>query len=209
MNNQNAIHLVVTVTVEGVLKAHGIPQHELKDAVADITVRIIEATEAGSAPRTGQGWQRLAHKTAARYAVEERGCKPVAVTLRNAMVEEVAREHGDDEAMAFESVLFTLLDNPANPDRTRAQIALLLSMLDQGELPALSREILTGLGDGKPPAAVASSLGITTEDLRERLRTMRTRFFRRLAEVEALTAGVLEGAEEPVEGELASEDAER
>ena len=210
MNNQNAIHFVVTATVETVLRTHGIPPHAMKHAVADVTVRIIEATAAGSAPRSAHRWQRLAGKTAARCAVEERGCTPASVTIAGTVVEVLATNRGDDPNRSIEGVLYALLDNPESPDRTRAQIALLLSMLDQGELPALSREILTGLGERRSQQAVASALGITKEELRARLRTMRTRFFRRLAEVEDFTAWVVDDAETTTgDGELAEEEEER
>jgi hypothetical protein len=196
MNNQNAIHVAIASTIAAVLEAHGIAQRDLPDAIAAVTARMIEAAETGSTPRSTRAWTKLAQRTAARYAAEEMGRAPVAVTPRLAAHAYVERDGDAENAEAVEGVLWALLDNPASPERTRTQIALLGAMLEQGEMPELGREILAGLGDKKKVPAIARALGISPEEVRGRLRAMRTRFFRRLAAVEEVTTEVLDAVDE-------------
>jgi|SRR5579859_3137602 len=194
MNNQNVIHTAVTTVAHAVLESHGVPREDIEDSLADVTVRMIEAAEAGVAPTSMHGWRKLAEKTAARYAREERGLRPVG----EAEHLDFGADEGDDDdgdgesARGFDAIIGALLDQPGHPDRTQAQIALLLDMLARGEMPELAKEILAQLGDGKKVPAIARALGITADDVRARLRRTRTRFFRRLAAVDGFTTAVLD-----------------
>jgi hypothetical protein len=210
MNNQNAIHACVRLVAESVLECHGIPEEDLPDSLADVTVRMIEAIENGAdVPRTVGGWQKLAARTAARYAREEHGRPPVGLARHvDFGADEDGDDDGDDEGEPLDDLVHAMLDAPATPARTRSQIAVLLGMLEHGEMPPLGREILAALGDGKKVPAIARALGITPDDVRARLRRMRFRFFRRLAAVEEVTTSALDEAEEEV-SELEGQDEER
>jgi hypothetical protein len=42
MNNHNAIHTVVITVARAVLEAHGLPQQDMEDSLADVAVRMID-----------------------------------------------------------------------------------------------------------------------------------------------------------------------
>jgi hypothetical protein len=183
MNNQNVTHPAVVLVIRAVLREHGFEHAELYQGVAAVCARILEAIEGRRGPQRLRAWQLLAARTAEAYAVGEHGKAPVAMAVERAVY-----------ADADETAPFPVYGHPLASQDGPRQLEVLLHMLDSGELPALSREILAGLGDGTPMRVIASQLGITEDDLRARLREMRTRYFRRLAAAAVLTANVFDDA---------------
>ena len=202
MNNQTVIHFAVLEVTRSVLELHGIAPCALEDAVADVTVRILEAVEGRQAPKTVRDWQRLAARTAARYAVDDCGLARTGGAV-HVDPEDEALFDGDDHELRDSdhdhpehAVLLALFGDPRSAYETRQQIVVLLDMLDHGEMPEQGREILTRLGDGAKLPAIAAALGLTPEDVTARLRAMRTLFFRRFVAVEEFSTGVLDDAQD-------------
>jgi DNA-directed RNA polymerase specialized sigma24 family protein len=195
MNNQNVTHPAVVLVIRAVLREHGLQHAELYQGVAVVCARVLESIEGRRGPQRLRGWQLLAARTAEAYAVGEHGAAPVARAVERAVYAE------DDETAPFPTQ-----GHPLDSHDGPRQLAVLLQMLDRGELPAQSREILTALGDGIAMPAIASQLGVTEDAVRARLREMRTRYFRRLAAAAVLTANVFDdGAANDTDEELEPE----
>ena len=195
MNKQNVTHPAVVLVIRAVLREHGFEHAELYQGVAAVCARVLETIEGRRGPQRLRDWQRLTARTAEAYAVGEHGKTPVAMAVERAV-------YADDD----ETTPFPTQGHPLDSHDGPRQLAVLLQMLDSGDLPAQSREILAGLGDGMPMPAIAGQLGLTEDDVRARLREMRTRYFRRLAASAVLTANLFDdGAANDSEDELEPE----
>lgn len=182
MNHQIAIHPTVSHTIARVLSAHGFPKDEIELAIAEVTARAIEAVEGRRrGPKCIDEWQIHCAHTARDYAVEH-GKTPTRVEID--LEDDYPVEDGESDPEQL--LLWCLFGDPRA--QTKSQIAVLVEMLDRGEMPAMSREILASLGDGRTAEQTAQALGLTTDEVRTRLRQVRTRFFHRLSKLGLLVA---------------------
>jgi len=179
MNNQTLIHPdVVRITIH-VLSEHGFAGRDLDDAVAEVNARVIEHLEGKRPPQRLRAWQKLVAEAARIFAVQVRGRR----ASRNARQPAFCR---DPEAQAS----WLPLVDPRGYYETQAQLDVLLDMLADGELPEGSRAILEAVGEGAGVPEAAQKLGLTPAEVRERLRVIRARFFRRLRLHDGLEAAL-------------------
>lgn len=184
MNNQILIHPTVAHTIARVLAAHRYPKDEIERAIAEVCARALESIEGSRrGPKTVGDWQLHAADIAATYCTDERGLPPCD-DIDFDVVDDAPDPEGppDPERM----LIWCLVGDPRS--QTQRQVAVLLDMLDHGELPEKSREILESLAGGATVPEAGRAVGLHASEVREGLRQMRTRFFRRLVKVGLLHA---------------------
>jgi DNA-directed RNA polymerase specialized sigma24 family protein len=184
--NPNALlaHPEVTRAIEGTLIHHGLPPRELRDGVAQVQMRALEAVEKKAAPADLAGWKALTCTIAERMLITDRRKQ-----ARRGRYDEGLCEEPDEKTPVERSP-----GKVRDPVDLGRQVKALQGQFEAGELPEHAEEILDGIAAGESYKEVGASLGLTEAQVRRRLMAMRKRFKAKLASLGMLTLMVLVAA---------------
>ena len=163
-------HLDVTRAIQGALLANAW-ETDLEAGVHAVRTKVIDAFERGArAPTRLDGMRHFATVVARSHAIEAR---------RNAeTTEEVVLGARNPE------LFVALIDGCAerDPIDARRQLEVLAELFRAGEMPEDGADILEAVGSECTFAEIAEDLGISRDDVRHRLKKMRSIYRRRMRE---------------------------
>jgi RNA polymerase sigma factor (sigma-70 family) len=152
----------VVRAIRKMLFRRGVAPGDLDDGVADVQTRILEMLRVGPPPSGLSEWTALAMTVAKHFAFDE-GRKRV---VRNALEEPLEDE---SEAYVEED------GRDEDPVDAKRLLAVLGDLLEAGQVPPLSSEILCLAAEGYTDPEIAERLGVTKDVVRKRRHVARRR----------------------------------
>ena len=163
-------HPEVVRALRGTLRRQGVASQDLNDAIAEAQLAALEATRAGRMPGGIAEWTALLAKIAGRRAIDRHRQMEVRDRSDAGLCDDA-----DDH-----SALTLYCEQTDQVDLKRA-LAVLKDLLDSGEMPRDTGEILMAEMAGVPHAEIAAELGVNETVVNNRLARARATFRAKLA----------------------------
>jgi DNA-directed RNA polymerase specialized sigma24 family protein len=165
-------HPKVVRSIRSTLLKRGTSRHELRDAVAEVQRRALEATLRGKAPTELPRMRALCNRIARDYAIDETRKLQVREKYDVGLCEDPDAYVDDQDGM----------DRRDPVDRKRL-VGILREQVRNGEMPEHAMAILEAEAEGVTHKVSGQELGLTARAVEGRLAVMRRRFRERLAEL--------------------------
>jgi DNA-directed RNA polymerase specialized sigma24 family protein len=165
-------HPKVVRSIRSTLLKRGTPRHELRDAVAEVQRRALEAALRGKAPTELPRMRALCNRIARDYAIDETRKQQVREKYDVGLCEDPDAHVNDQDGM-----------DRRDPVDRRRLLGILHEQVLGGEMPEHAMAILEAEAEGVPHRVSARDLGLTERAVEGRLGVMRRRFRERLAEL--------------------------
>ena len=169
-NAELLTHATVTGTIVRIVRCAGIRKQEHEDAVGDVQLRILHSLRNKPQllwPKTVEAWKGLAISATKSFLFDRwKKAKRRAKLGDVGVVVEDAGEHAAETRRLSER-------DPL--DQAKA-MRLLGDFLEEGKKGDLDARILDALLDDKDQAEIAAELGLTHQQVRDRIRVMRAAF---------------------------------
>jgi DNA-directed RNA polymerase specialized sigma24 family protein len=175
MSAEALAHPDVVQAVSGVLRHGGIAPADLGDAVADVQVRVLHALRNKPAllwPQTRESWKALSIR-AAQTLLIDRSKK----ARRRAKTDAGACEEPDAHPAPARR------PSEREPLDQKMAVELLAAHLAESKHPAIDLEIVDRLQAGQDQATIAVEMGLSHQQIRDRVRAIRKSFRLRLSGV--------------------------